>query len=119
MKMEQQTNQTTYQNKEIEDLIESEYEKSILENESRTYEFLAGKEKVVEKPDFNGKLTKKVQFVVVRPNDSSRKEKKFELSRIHVGKIYEQLKKGLTVLEISRTGKGKDTRYTVKPIAKT
>ena len=56
--MEQQTSQTTYQNKEIEDLIESEYEKSIPENESRTYEFLAGKEKVVEKPDFNRKLKK-------------------------------------------------------------
>jgi hypothetical protein len=35
------------------------------EDESRTYEFLAGKEKVVEKPDFNGKLTKKVEFIVV------------------------------------------------------
>ena len=48
-----------------------------------------------EEPDFNGKLTKKVQFVVVKPNDSGRKEKKFELSRIHVGKLRATKERGL------------------------
>lgn len=116
--MENNQNQANqvYHNKEIESLIESEYEKSIQENESRIYEFVVGKEKVVEKPDFNGKLTKKVQFIVLRSNDPERKEKKFELSRIHVGKIYDELKQGFKVLQITRVGHGKDTRYMVKPI---
>ena len=109
---------TGYTNREIEELIESEYEKSIPENESRVYKFIAGKEKVVEKPDFNGKLTKRVQFIVVRMDDPERKEKKLELARIHVGKIYDQLKKGFTVLELSRIGQGKETRYMVRPLNK-
>jgi hypothetical protein len=36
-----------------------------------------GKEKTVDRVDLKGKPVKKVQFVVVRPNDPTRKE--FEL----------------------------------------
>jgi hypothetical protein len=47
-----------------------------------------------------------------------RKEKKLELARIHVGKIYDKLKNGFTVLELSRVGHGKETRYMVGPLNK-
>jgi hypothetical protein len=114
--MESTPSSTPYHNKEFEDFIESDYEKSIPENESRTYEFIVGKEKLVEKPDFTGRLTKKAQFVVINQNDPAKKEKKFELSKMHISRIYEQFTKGFKVLEISRIGKGKETRYLVKPI---
>ena len=50
------------------------------------------------------------------PEDPQRREKKFELSKKHVPKIYDELKKGKTVLEIFRTGLGKQTEYHVKAI---
>jgi hypothetical protein len=50
------------------------------------------------------------------PEDPQRREKMFELSKKHVPKIYNELKKGKTVLEIFRTGQGKQTGYHVKPI---
>jgi hypothetical protein len=107
--------QSTYQNKEIEAFIESEYI-SIRDDESRILEFLKNREKVVDKIDFNGKPTKKMQFIVVNPEDPERKEKKFELPKKHVSRIYNELKKGYTVLEIFRTGTGKDTQYIPKGI---
>ena len=94
-----------YKNKEIEEFIESEYI-NIRDSESRTLEFLRNKEKIVEKPDFNGNPTKKVQFIVVNPEDAERKERKLELSRKHVRKIYNELRRGYSVLEILRTGQG-------------
>ena len=96
------TNQT---NKEIEDFIEGDYI-TIKEGESRVLEFDVNKMKLVDKTDFNGNPVKKVQFIVINPEDPQRREKKFELSKKHVPKIYNELKKGKTVLEIFRTGLG-------------
>jgi hypothetical protein len=60
---------------------------------------------------------KKVQFIVMVTNpEDPQREGKFELSRKHVPKIYNELKKGKTVLEIFRTGQGKQTEYHVKAI---
>jgi hypothetical protein len=62
---------------------------------------------------------KKVRFLVViaNPEDpQQRRERKFELSRKHVPKIYDGLKKGKTVLEIFRTRQGKQTEYHVKAV---
>jgi len=42
--------------------------------------------------------------------------KNFELSRRHASKIYNELKKGKTVLEMFRTGQEKQTEYHVKAI---
>jgi hypothetical protein len=106
---------SVYENKELEDFIEGEYV-NIRDGESRVLEFIKGKEKLVDKTDFNGKPTKKVQFIVIDPEDPQRKEKKFELSRKHVVKIYNELKKGKTVLEIYRSGTGKETSYIPKGI---
>jgi hypothetical protein len=53
---------------------------------------------------------------VTNPEDAQRRERKFELSRKHVPKTYNELKKGKTVLEIFRTGLGKQTEYHVKAI---
>ena len=107
---------SAYENKELEDFIEGEYV-NIRDGESRILEFIKGKEKLVDKLDFNGKPTKKVQFIVIDPEDTTeRKEKKFELSRKHVVKIYNELKKGNTVLEIYRSGTGKETSYIPKGI---
>jgi hypothetical protein len=57
-----------------------------------------------------------VQFLVIDPQDQQQREKKFELSKKHVPKIYGELKKGKTVLEIFRIGQGKQTEYHVKAI---
>ena len=45
-----------------------------------------------------------------------RKERKLEVSKKHIPKIYEELRKGYTVLEILRVGAGKDTQYRVRGI---
>jgi hypothetical protein len=106
------------QNKELEEFIEGDYI-SIKEGESRVLEFDINKIKLVDRTDFNGSPVKKVQFIVIiaNPEDpQQRRERKFELSRKHVPKIYNELKKGKTVLEIFRTGLGKQTEYHVKAI---
>jgi hypothetical protein len=110
--MQSITNQT---NEEIEEFIEGDYI-SIKDGESRILEFDINKLKLLDKTDFNGNPMKKVQFIVIDPEDPQRREKKFELSRKHVSKIYNELKKGKTVLEIFRTGLGKQTEYHVKAI---
>jgi hypothetical protein len=111
-----QTPSLYYQNKELESFIESNYV-SIKDRETKVLEFLADRTKVVDKTDFNGKPTKRVQFIVIDINDTKqRKEKIFEVSRMHVAKIYDELKNGKAILEISRMGSGKDTRYFIKPV---
>jgi hypothetical protein len=79
-------------------------------------EFIVTKTKVVDKLDFDGKPTKKVQFVVIDLQDPQRTEKKLELSRKHIAKIYNELQKGKTVIEIYRSGVGKETVYISKSI---
>ena len=106
------TNQTI---KDIEEFIEGDYI-TIREGESRVLEFDINKIKLVDRTDFNGNPVKKVQFLVIDPQDQRQREKKFELSKKHVPKIYNELKKGKTVLEVFRTGLGKQTEYHVKAI---
>jgi hypothetical protein len=60
--------QTKYVNPEIEMFIQSDY-MSIKEGESKTFEFIPSKTKVVDKLDFNGKPAKKVQFIVIDSQD--------------------------------------------------
>lgn len=112
-------NTVVYQNKEIEAFIESDFI-NIKDGESKTLEFLKNREKIVDKIDFNGKPTKKVQFIVMDTEESNptleRKERKFEVSRKHIPRIYDALKSGYSVLEILRVGAGKDTQYRVKAI---
>jgi len=106
---------TEYENKEIEAFIESEYI-SIRDGESRVLEFLTGREKVVDRTDFNGNPTKKVQYIAIDPQDPEQKERKFELSKKHVRKIHNELRKGYSVLDVFRTGQGSQTDYHVKAI---
>jgi hypothetical protein len=42
-------------------------------------------------------------------NDMQSNEKFFEISRMYVSKMYDELKNGKAILEISRLGSGKDT----------
>src|ERR671930_1274947 len=100
---------------ELEDFIEGDYI-SIKEGESRVMDFDINKVQLVEKTDFNGNPTKKVQFIVTNHGDPAKREKKFEVSRKHAAKIYNELKKGNIVLEIFRTGQEKQTEYHVKAI---
>jgi hypothetical protein len=79
-------------------------------------QFIPDKSKVIDKTDFSGKPVKKVQFCVTDINKPGGKEKFFEVSRAHAVKIYEELKAGKTILEISRLGTGKETRYFVKAV---
>ena len=51
---EQTQTPSYYQNKEIESFIESNYV-SIKDRETKVFEFLADRTKVVDKADFNGK----------------------------------------------------------------
>jgi hypothetical protein len=102
-------------NKEIEEFIEGDYI-TIKDGESRVLEFDINKVKLEDKTDFNGNPLRKVQFIVIDQQDPQRREKKFELSKKHVPKIYNELNKGKTVLEIFRTGQGKQTEYHVKAI---
>jgi hypothetical protein len=106
---------TNNQNKEIEEFIEGDYI-TIKDGESRVLEFDINKVKLVDRTDFNGNPLRKVQFIVIDTQDPQRREKKFELSKKHVSKIYNELKKGKTVLEIYRTGLGKQTEYHVKVV---
>jgi hypothetical protein len=95
--------------------IQSDYI-NIKDGESKVLEFITEKTKMVDKLDFNGKPTKRVQFVVIDTQDPQRSERKFELSRKHVAKVYNELQKGRTVIEIYRSGTGKETTYTPKPL---
>lgn len=72
--------------------------------------------KLVDRTDFSGNAVKKVQFLVIDPQDKQKREKKLELSKKHVPKIYNDIKKGKTVLEVFRTGLGRQTEYDVKAI---
>jgi hypothetical protein len=110
---------TNQNNKELQEFIERD-SITIREGESKVLEFDINKVKLVDRTDFNGSPMKKVQFLVTNPDDpqrqEQRRERKFELSRKHLPKIYDELKKGKTVLEIFRTGQGKQTEYHVKAI---
>jgi hypothetical protein len=112
-----QTNnhQFAYQNKDLESFIESSY-LTIKDGETKVLEFVPNLTRIIEKPDFNGKMAKRAQFTVIEVNDANRKQKIFELSRLHIQKIYDELKKGRTILEISRSGSAKDTRYFIKVV---
>jgi hypothetical protein len=105
----------------IESFLESDWI-TINDGQTRTLEFLLGREKPVNKTDFNGNAIRKVQFIVIEADKQSSatldspREKKFELSRKHLQKLYEELKAGKTVLQITRFGQGKDTRYLFKGI---
>ena len=81
-----------------------------------TLEFDINKVKLVDKTDFNGNPVKKVQLLVVGPQDEQQREKKFELSKKHVQKTYNELKKCKTVIWIFRTGLGKQIEYHAKAI---
>jgi hypothetical protein len=53
---------------------------------------------------------------VIDTEDPQRRVKKFELSKKHVPKIYNELMKGKIVREIFRIGLGKQTEYHIKAI---
>jgi hypothetical protein len=61
-------------------------------------------------------MAKKVQFIVIDPNNAEETEKKFEVSMRHAAKIYPQLQQGNDVLEIYKSWAGIKTDYIVKPI---
>jgi hypothetical protein len=68
------------------------------------------------KPIDKIKLVGSTDFNANPEDPQQRRERKFELSRKHVPKIYDGLKKGKTVLEIFRTRQGKQTEYHVKAV---
>jgi hypothetical protein len=109
------TSTQQYENKELEEFIEGQWIK-IGDGDTRVLEFKSEKTQVIEKKDFNGNLAKKVQFIVIDLKSGNKTEKKFEVSRRHAAKIYAELKQGHNVLEITRSGTGIKTDYTMKPI---
>jgi hypothetical protein len=88
----------------VEDFLEGTYI-NIKDGESRTLEFDLNKVAVIEKQDFNGNPTRKVEFLVTDPNRGpDQQEKKLQLSRKHAYKVHKELKAGAKILEIYRSG---------------
>jgi hypothetical protein len=107
------SNTTEYANKDLEDFLEGQWIK-IEDGETRVLEFLRDKTQVIEKKDFNGNMTQKVQFIVIDIESDNKAEKKFEVSRRHAAKFYAEHKKGNSILEITRFGAGIKTEYQIK-----
>lgn len=105
---------------EIEDFLEGSFVKSFEERETRAYEFDVTQCKVVSKNDFNGKPTKVLRYVVRDPESMVQSWKFWDLSRAH-SNVYQELKhgnndKGWTIMEVTREGLNKNTKYKVRGI---
>ena len=105
---------------EIEDFLEGSFVKSFEEGKTRVYEFDASQCRVVPKPDFNDKPTKVLRYVVRDPESMVQSWKFWDLSRAH-GNVYHELKNGnngngWTIMEVTREGLNKNTRYKVRGI---
>ena len=105
----------------IRDFLEGQFVKSFEDRETRVYQFDKEKVQLVDKIDFNNKPTKAVRYVVRDPESALRDNWKFwDLSRMHRN-VFDELRdgnngKGWTVMEITREGLNKNTRYRVKGI---
>lgn len=110
----------TIEEGEIEDFLEGPFVKTFENGETRVYEFDVAQCKVVSKNDFNDKPTKVLRYVVRDPESMVQSWKFWDLSRAHAN-VYHELRhgnngKGWTVMEVTRDGLNKNTRYKVKGI---
>jgi len=64
--------------------------------------------------EFDGKKKKRVRYTVVDPN-APFEEKSWEISPGHAAQLNALLRKNFMVVEITRHGGGRDTRYTFVP----
>jgi len=105
---------------EIEDFLEGSFVKSFADGETRIYEFDKTQCKVVFQNDFNGKPTKVLRYDVRDPESVVQSWKFWDLSRAHAD-VYHELKNGnngigWTIMEITREGLNKNTKYKAKGI---
>jgi hypothetical protein len=112
LKDNKQENGTNKEREDFEDFLEGDYV-NMEDGDKRVLEFRT-KGTVVSKRGFKGDMVEKVQFEVT--NWGKLKQKKLELARAHARKVYAELQKGFSVLELQRTGSASDTRYIVKGI---
>ena len=116
MRMETASTTSDIEREKLEDFHEGNYV-NIEEGQTRTLEFSPDKVKVVDKTSMFGTPTKKVQYTVRDLQRSTiQTEKILELSRRHSVKIYNELKKGNKILQITRKGSSTNKEYEVKPI---
>jgi hypothetical protein len=111
---------TTMNEAEIEDFLGSAFVRSFGDGETRGYEFDVTQCKVVPKNDFNGKPTKVLRYAVRDPESTVQGWKFWDLSRAHAN-VYHELRhgnngNGWTIMEITREGLNKNTKYKVKGI---
>ena len=110
----------TIEEVEIEDFLEGSFVKTFENGETRTYEFDVAQCKVVSKTSFDGKPIKVLRYVVRDPKSMVQSWKFWDLSRAHAN-VYHELRhgnngKGWTVMEVTRDGLNKNTRYKVNGI---
>jgi hypothetical protein len=60
-----------------------------------------------------GQFGPRIQYSVIDPNYSDKGEKKFETGKLTSKQIDGLLRQGKTTLQITRSGEGKETSYTV------
>ena len=110
----------TIEEVEIEDFLEGSFVKIFENGETRVYEFDVAQCKVVSKTSFDGKPTKVLRYVVRDPESMVQTWKFWDLPRAHKNVYYELRHgnngKGWTVMEVTREGLNKNTRYKVKGI---
>jgi hypothetical protein len=105
---------------EIKDFFEGDFVRSFGDGETRVYEFDVPRCKVETKPGYNGEPTRVLRYAVRDPKSTIQRWKFWDLSRTH-GNVYRELKhgnngKGWTVMEITRRGRGMNTKYEGKGI---
>ena len=110
----------TIEEVEIEDFLEGSFVKTFENGETRVYEFDVAQCKVVSKTSYDGKPTKVLRYVVRDPESMVQSWKFWDLSRAHAN-VYHELRhgnngKGWTMMEVTRDGLHKNTRYKVNGI---
>jgi hypothetical protein len=65
--------------------------------------------------EFEGKKSKRYQYVVTDPNEADQPEKYFTVSKRISAVIDTYLAEGRSILKIHRIGAGKDTQYVITP----
>lgn|SRR6476469_1544187 len=104
----------------IDDFLEGKYVKPFEDGETRVYEFNIDATDVVDKNDYSGNPVQVLRFEVRNVDSTISNWKIWDLSRVHGG-IYKELMngnggKGWRVMEITRHGLQKNTRYIAKGV---
>jgi hypothetical protein len=96
---------------ELESQKQSRYLK-LADGEVKTLQFNPKKIALVDN-EFNGKVTKRVEYQVVDPEKTTDGEKTMSMAITNARRINRLLQRGRHVLEIERIGSGMETIYNI------